>query len=530
MAQTPDDPAVLRPARDADTAFFGHPRGLSVLFFSEMWERFSYYGMRAILALFMNAPVEVGGLGFSVAKTSIIYGIYTAMVYLLGVPGGWIADKFLGLRKGVLWGGVLIMLGHVTLAIPAESSFFAGLVLVMLGTGLLKPNISTMVGQLYTAGDVRRDSGFSLYYMGINLGAFIAPLACGYLGNKSGSFRTLLESTGLDPNLGWHFGFGMAAVGMAFGLIQYVAGWRHLGDAGLKPNPPRDEKDALHRRIILGLIIGAVIVIPAVIGICGAYGIITITTERIGLWVLILLVGLSFFTFAGLFIVGLVFKKYSGDEMRRLLVVFLLFVGACVFWSIFEQAGSTMNLFADRYTRLEVFGMGFQPSAFQSVNSVFVIAFAGVFAWVWLYLGKRNRDPSAPSKFGVAMLLLAGGMLIMVPAAKFAAQGIHVSPMWLVGLYLMHTLGELCLSPVGLSSMTKLAPRAIGGMVMGIWFLGAAVGNYTAGRMSALTETIAQDKLFLVQSLIVIAVGVLFFVLVAPIRGMLARCSPAAPE
>ncbi|HTE49290.1 MAG TPA: peptide MFS transporter [Kofleriaceae bacterium] len=527
MGTPPSDmpPAALRPsAPNSDTSFFGHPRGLSVLFFSEMWERFSYYGMRALLMLFMTAPTATGGLGFSIPKAGLVYGVYTSMVYLLGVPGGWIADKFLGLRRAVLWGGVLIMLGHVALALPAVSTFYAGLVLVMIGTGLLKPNISAMVGQLYGKDDPRRDSGFSIYYMGINIGAFAAPLLCGYLAQQP-SFRSFLSGVGISPNSAWHFGFAMAAIGMGAGLIQYVLGWRHLGDAGVRPYQPSTTAEASRNRTILVAILAAVFLIPAAVGLLGSTGTLLVNEGRVGLWfgtfLLVLVAGL----FGGLFGLG----KWSIEERRRLLVVLLLFFGAIVLWALFEQAGSTMNLFAEHNTRNTVFGFGYPASWFQSVNSVFVIALSPVFAFIWLKLARARRDPPSPIKFAIGLVLIGAGFLLMVPAAQLSAKGILVSPWWLVGLYFLHTCGELCISPVGLSAMTRLAPSAISGMVMGIWFLGAAVGNYVAGRMGGLYGSIALDKLLLYQLILPAASAIIFFVLSGPIRRMLARSEPVPP-
>ncbi len=500
----------LQPSSADDRRFFGHPRGLSVLFFSEMWERFSYYGMRALLMLFMVAKTSDGGLGWSTAKAGVVYGVYTAMVYLVAVPGGWIADKFVGLRRAVLWGGVLIMAGHIALALPATATFYLGLGLVVLGTGLLKPNISTIVGQLYAKDDPRRDSGFSIYYMGINLGAFLAPLACGFLAQND-SFRAFLTDMGIDPNSSWHFGFGCAAVGMGLGLVQYMAGWKALGEAGLHPNRAATEAEARRNKTILGSILASLVVLPIGMVLLDRAGVVSL-----GSLFAILLYGVAVATFVILFALG----KWSGDERRRLVLVMLLFAGAVVFWTVFEQAGSTMNLFADKNTRLSLFGLQLEASYFQSVNSIFVIALAPVFGWLWLKLGKR--EPSSPAKFGIGMVFLAAGILLMVPAAKLSQSG-QVSPMWLVGLYFLHTCGELCLSPVGLSSMTRLAPSSIGGMVMGIWFLGGAVGNYNAGRLGGMYGSIALDRLFLYQVSIPIVAAAVFFALVKPIARMLAK-------
>ena len=516
----PGDPSssALRPP--GDTAFFGHPRGLSTLFFSEGWERFSYYGMRAILILFMIAPVAAGGLGFSAAKAGLIYGIYTSMVYLLGVPGGWIADKFLGLRYAVLWGGVLIMLGHISLAYPAMPTFYAGLALVMIGTGLLKPNISAMVGQLYAADDPRRDSGFSIYYMGINLGALLAPLIVSYLA-EPGSFRTFLETVGIPGTASWHFGFGMAAVGMALGLIQYVAGWSKLGDAGARPPRPASEVQARRNRLILIGILVAVFLVPAAIGVLAASDVLIVNEGRIGVWFSTLLLVLVFGLFGGLFGLG----TWTTDERRRLLVVLLLFFGAVVLWAVFEQAGSTLTLIAAKETDLDMGWITLRAGWFQSINAAFVVLLAGVFAWFWLKLVRLGIHLSAPAKFGIGLVLLAAGLLVMVPGAQMAAEGTKISPMWLVGVYLLHTLAELCISPVGLSSMTRLAPAAISGMVMGIWFLGAAVGNYIAGRMGGLYGSMPTADLLLYQVALPLGAAVVFFALARPIRRMLKRTS-----
>src|SRR5688572_16811432 len=247
-----------------DTAFFGHPRGLSTLFFTEMWERFSYYGMRAVLVLFMTAPLAVGGLGFSDSRAGLVYGMYVGVVYILSLPGGWIADRFLGQRRAVLHGGVLIMIGHIFLAIPSIGTFYAGLAFIALGTGLLKPNISTMVGQLYTPEDKRRDSGFAIYYMGINIGALGGTFLVGFLG-QSATFRGILTDIGISPKTAWHFGFGAAAVGMALGLVQYMIGDRHLKDAGLHPVPPESPQAAARNRQILIAILASLVAIPALV-------------------------------------------------------------------------------------------------------------------------------------------------------------------------------------------------------------------------------------------------------------------------
>lgn len=452
-------------------SFFGHPPGLATLFFTEMWERFSYYGMRALLILFMTAGVADGGLGFDVGKAAAIYGTYTAAVYLLALPGGLIADRVLGLRRAVLLGGVIIMAGHICLAIPTLASFYAGLCCIVIGTGLLKPNVSALVGQLYTD-ETRRDAGYSLYYMGVNLGGFLAPLATGYLAQSPG-FRGWLGRHGIPAETSWHWGFGLAAVGMFLGLVQYILGGRHLSGIGMRPLRSRDAaraKSPLTRWWPLGLgllgvtafVVSGVQVTPA--GIADLFGVLIFVGA----------VGFFLWIFLG--------NQWTADERRRLVLIVVLFLAAGVFWSGSEQAGSTLNLFAQNQTRLSLGGWNFPASWLQSVNSLFVILLAPVFAWIWLRLGRRN--PSSTAKFALGLGFLAVGFGVMLVAGSFAAAGAKVSPMWLVVTYLLHTVGELCLSPVGLSAMSGLAPARILGVTMGIWFLATSMGNYAAGRIA----------------------------------------------
>ncbi|MCL6545912.1 MAG: oligopeptide:H+ symporter, partial [Bryobacteraceae bacterium] len=382
--------------------FFGHPRGLATLFLTEVWERFSYYGMRALLILYMTAATSSGGLGFDVAKAGALYGLYTAMVYLLSLPGGWIADRFLGQRRAVLYGGALIALGNSCLAMPPLALFYVGLTISAVGTGLLKPNVSVMVGQLYETGDRRRDAGFSIFYMGINLGAFLAPLATGWLA-QSEQFRRTLAGWGFAPEGSWHWGFAAAAVGMFLGLCQYVLGGRALGDAGKAPGGSATPAHLAAAWRKFGMGAGLVFALIAVVAVLSAGGTIVLTAEVIGRvfdWVLVLTV-LGFF---GWLFLG---KGWSAEERKRLLVIFVLFLGAAVFWSAFEQAGSTLNLFAERSTRTRVLGFDFPASWFQSLNPLFIILLAPVFAWLWVALGRR--DPSSPAKFALGLFLLALG-------------------------------------------------------------------------------------------------------------------------
>ncbi len=495
---TPRNP--IGPGSPYDQGFFGHPRGLSTLFFTEMWERFSYYGMRALLLLYMTAPLAAGGLGFDTGRGGAIYGLYTSMVYMTTLPGGWIADRLIGQRRAVLYGGILIASGHFCMAFPSLTTFYLGLFLIVIGTGLLKGNVSVIVGQLYAPNDVRRDAGFSIFYMGINLGAFAAPLVCGYLGQR----------------INWHFGFAGAGFGMVVGLIQYVWGARYLGDAGMRPAPSEPAAFArLKRRALLW----SVVAIAAAVGFgIGAYlGVIPITATQVsdaaGVFLLLLVVGF----FGWLFFAG----EWTREERNRLYAIGVLFLAAALFWSVFEQAGSTLNLFADRNTRNELLGWPFPSSWFQSLNSLFLFMLAPVFAWLWLRLGTASREPSSPAKFAIGLVFVGAGFAILIVAAQLTEQGVQVSPMWLTATYLLHTIGELCLSPVGLSAMTKLAPVRIGGLMMGVWFLASSVGNYMGGRVSAFYESFALPTLFGAVAAFAIVAGLILFALVPPIKRMM---------
>ncbi len=481
-----------------DTAFFGHPRGLSVLFFTEMWERFSYYGMRALLLLYMTAPLAAGGLGFDAAQGGAVYGLYTSMVYMAALPGGWIADRLIGQRRAVLYGGIIIASGHFSMAFPSMVTFYLGLVLIVIGTGLLKGNVSVIVGQLYTAEDQRRDAGFSIFYMGINLGAFLAPLVCGYLGQR----------------VSWHVGFAAAGVGMAIGVVQYLLGGRHLGDKGLHPVPAASPQAAAALRSTATLWGGIVVAAMAIVGIGGYTGALPITA-----------VGVADAAGVGLLLSTVIFFGWlftSGDwtpsERKRLVVIAVLFLASALFWSVFEQAGSTLNLFADRSTQNELFGLPFPSSWFQSLNSFFIFTLAPVFAWVWLSLARRGSEPSSPAKFVVALVFVGLGFVILVPAAGVAEQGGKVSPLWLTATYLLHTIGELSLSPVGLSAMTRLAPARIAGLVMGVWFLGTSVGNFLGGRTAGFYESMSLPTLFGTVGGFAILAGLVLLVFVVPMR------------
>jgi len=444
----------------------GHPRGLATLFFTEMWERLSYYGMRAILILFMVDQMQSGGLAIDDVTATAIYGIYTAGVYLTCLPGGWIADRLIGAQRAVLAGGVVIMSGHFVLAIPGYNSFFIGLLLVILGTGLLKPNVSTLVGSLYAPDDERRDSGFTIFYMGINVGGMLGPLVCGSLAQS--------------PAFGWHWGFAAAGVGMFFGVIQFWLTRHHLGDAGLAPVTLGDAEGerAFRRRAWIGVAIAMAVLAGFLIaGLSGAVEYDPVRISATTTWVIL---GAVTAYFAYVFAFG----RLDRVERNRIIVIIVLFIGISMFWSGFEQAGSSLNLFAERFTQLEFGWMTLYASWLQSLNSFFIIVFAPFFAWLWIWLGKRYLNPSTPAKFGLGLVLLGVGFFMMVIASTIVAAGEQALPTWLVLTYLFHTFGELAISPVGLSATTKLSPKRYVGQMMGIWFVGAALGNLIAGQIA----------------------------------------------
>ena len=476
-----------------DRSFFGHPRGLSTLFFTEMWERFSYYGMRALLILFMTADLAHGGLGFNASKSGAIYGFYTAMVYLVGLPGGWIADRITGQRRAVLWGGIIIAAGHFSMAIPRIDTFYFGLALIVVGTGLLKPNISTMVGALYSDNDARRDGGFSIFYMGINVGAMLSPLVCGYLGE----------------NINWHYGFGAAGIGMTIGLIQYVLGGKFLGEAGLTASGT--EKDRRVFRVSLA-VLGVLIVLGGAVALSGA---MSFSAEGISDVFGVMLIGIVVAVFVWL----LTAKGYTTVERNRFWAILVLFIASALFWSAYEQAGSTLNLFAERNTNLHAWDSSlwgqFRASYFQSQNSVFIILLAPVFAWLWVAL--KNHEPASTAKFSLGLIFVGLSFAILVPVAG----GGLVSPWWLTITYLLQTIGELCLSPVGLSVMTKLAPARITGLMMGVWFLSMSVGDYIGGRLASVYETFPLPKLFGIVAAFGIVTGLLMLLLLKPMKKLM---------
>lgn len=607
-------------AADQKNDFFGHPRGLSTLFFTEFWERFSYYGMRALLVLFMAAAVtgDNPGLGFSDGRATAIYGLYTFFVYVLALPGGWIADKLWGQKKSVFVGGCIIALGHFTMAgplvgLPDEPSFYLGLVFIVVGTGLLKPNVSSMVGELYPEGGARRDAGFSIFYMGINFGAILGPTLCSILGE----------------GYNWHWGFSLAGIGMLLGLISYKVGEKNLGDAGrLKVD---DSQEVLSRRnrnfwITTGICTAIIVLFSFLMNT----GVIGISLQQLAqsLGTSVALIAVIFFAYlinnpkwiagvvllaaAGYYVASFywgptIFSYQIGIgitviaflilntvrmfmpslqvslEKKRLFVIFWLFILAALFWSGFEQAGSSLNLFAERETdrTFGPYGLISQVGAFlpallialplgyiswrifkrdnlwwvgkagvaglsllligftyyvstqlvttwempasmlQNINPLFIVILAPVFGWLWTWLASRNANPSIPVKFALGLLGLAAGFFVISWGAANATGPNSVAPVWLIVTYFLHTCGELCLSPVGLSSMTKLAPERLVSQMMGVWFVAAALGNLFAGLMAGQLETLEPSGLFWSVALMIGGGGIIALLAAPPVKRLM---------
>jgi proton-dependent oligopeptide transporter, POT family len=423
------------PANNSDSlsdsaGLWGHPNGLTTLFFTELWERFSYYGMRAILMLYMVAAMADGGMALDTRTAATIYGVYTSSVYVTSIPGGLIADKFLGAKMCILIGGSIIALGHFTLAIHSIYAFYGGLLLIILGTGLLKPNISTLLGTLYSADDDRRDGGFSIFYMGINIGAALSPLVCGYLA-QSDQFKNFIVGYGFKASDSWHFGFAAAGVGMLIGLAHFLFQYKRLGAKGAKPVKSQSRADSETPDAA-----------PPE------------TVEKLPL---------------------------TKQEWNRLGAIAILFCFAALFWAVYEQDGSSLNLFADKLTDCSIAGWKFPSSWFQTLPAVYCIILAPTFSVLWVKMGRHQ--PSSPAKFAIGLALLGAGIAIMVPASILAANG-KVSPWWLCISYLLQVLGEMCLSPVGLSTVTKLAPPRFASSTMGVWMLATACGNFLAGYLA----------------------------------------------
>jgi POT family proton-dependent oligopeptide transporter len=454
-----------------------HPTGLRTLFFTEMWERMSYYGMRALLVLFMVDTIEDGGLGFSDQTATALYGLYTAAVYMVMLPGGWIADRLLGAQKTVWYGGITIMCGHFILAIPSFYTFFIGLLFVIIGTGLLKPNISAIVGELYLPNDPRRDAGFTIFYMGINLGGALGPLICSALGESE--------------TFGWHYGFAAAGIGMLFGLAQFYISAQRLGEAGLKPSlNPDDPEDRKKIRTGWRFVVAGMGIVLIVTGLLLGQ-MISIDPQVLAENATFLIAAIAAAYFFYLFVYG----ELSEIEKKRLVVIIILFIASAIFWAGFEQAGSSLTLFAERYTDRMVGSFEIPAGWFQSLNPTFIIVLAPLYSALWIGLARRHMDPSTPAKFAIGLIILALGFAVMVGAAQLVVAGNKVLPTWLIFTYLLHTMGELALSPVGLSAMTKLAPKRYVGQMMGVFFLGASLGNIIAGLIAGEFKAEAVDQM-----------------------------------
>ena len=493
----------------SDQSFFGHPKGLSTLFFTEMWERFSYYGMRAILLLYMVTAVSEGGMGLDTQTGGAVYGLYTMFVYLLALPGGWLADKFFGLRKSVFYGGCIIALGHFCMAIPLSETFFIGLLLIVLGTGLLKPNISTMVGELYPASEqAKRDSGFTVFYAGINLGAAISPLITGYLGEK----------------VNWHYGFGAAGVGMVLGLIQYKLTEKNLGGAGLQPMAVADTKTRIksEKNIRAGL---------WTFGILLGVLLLLLFTKTISLDPLFLAKILGYvipISAIAYFIYVLIFQELDKEERKRIIAIAIFFVTTGLFYAGYEQQGSSLNLFADRYTDMFVGNFEMPASWLQSIPPVAVIIFSFVFAWFWVWLAKRKMNPSTPVKMSLGLIFMGLGYAVMMGASLVVIGGDKPLPTWLALTYLLHTFGEICLYPIGLSAVTKLSPKKLAGQMMGVFFIALAYGNLIAGIFAGEFDenAIAADPsllldLFGVVMKVMLISGIIVLIFSKPIRKLM---------
>lgn len=500
------------------TGFFGHPAGLRTLFLTEMWERFSYYGLRPLLVLFMSAAILDGGFEFSRTAASAIVGIYAGSVYLASLPGGWIADRWLGLRRAIWWGAVFITMGHLSIGLSGilgqgsagKTAFFAGLGLIVIGTGLLKPNVSAIVGDLYPEGGARRDAGFSIFYMGINTGAFLGQLITGYLGEA----------------VGWHVGFGAAGVGMFLGLVTFtIMAPKTLGELGTDiVRLPDPAAQARREGRVKTIAFGALALIFALFA-AGASGLFTVDPVAITRYMIMAQVILA----AIFFFVVMADRENSSQERKQILVILVLFVFAAIFWGAFEQAPTSLNLFARDFTD-RTFGSFEMPATwFQPINSFFIIALAPAFAVLWERMAKSGHELSSPAKFAAGLALAGLGFALMIlPANAIVESGgvLKVAPWWLVGSYFMQTAGELCLSPVGLSSMTKLSPRKYVGQMMGIWFIAASLGNLIAGLVGGRVDPEALEQtpaLFTWTAAALFASALILALMIKPIRRMLAR-------
>jgi POT family proton-dependent oligopeptide transporter len=496
------------PARTSSTEgpqVLGHPRGLMTLFFTEMWERFTYYGMRALLVLFLADSVR-GGFALDDKIANAIYGLYISASYILCLPGGWMADRMIGARRAVMYGGILIAIGNALLAIGSTpSTFYGGLVVIVCGVGLLKPNVSAMVADLYPEGGGRRDAGFTIFYMGINVGAFLGPIVTGLLAE----------------HYGWRPAFAAGSILMIAGLVQYKLFQHHLGDAGLRISKLEntDHDKALQRNWMAVAAFAAGVVVVYGLMITGVIAVDPLTLAQTTGAVLVVVT-------AGYFIYMFLFAQIDSTERKRMWVILFLFVGCALFWAGFEQTGASLNLFAERYVdrSLGAFDFVIPTPWFQSLNAIFIIIFAAPFSVLWVGLAKRNLDPSAPAKFGLGLIMLGLGFVFMVIAASVVARGEQAMPYLLALTYLLHTYGELCVSPVGLSYVTKLAPSRYVSQMMGVWFLATSVGNLSAGLLAGMFESdnvAAMPGQYMNFVYFIVGAGVVLLLLSKPVKGLM---------
>ena len=446
-------------AQDGDAAgtFLGHPKGLFVLFFAEMWERFSYYGMRALLIFYLTKHWL-----FSDEKSGVIYGAYTALVYITPVLGGYLADRYLGQRKAVTYGAVLLTFGHFLMGFEGAGGqdaaslniFWLALAFIIVGSGFLKANISVIVGQLYPRTDVRRDGAYTIFYMGINLGAALGALLCGYLGET----------------YGWSYGFGAAGVGMLLGLIVFIVFKPLLLGRGEPLNP-----DAL-KKPVMGIKLEWLIYLVGLVAVVICWWLVqnqAVVGTLLGVAGAILVA----------YVLWTAVRKLEPHDRDRIFAAMFLIIGSILFWALFEQAGSSLNLFTDRH----VDRSGVPASVFQSLNAIYIVLLAPLFAWLWTTLGRKGLEPSAPAKFGLGIVQLGIGFLVLVAGSAAAGADSMVPVLFIFLIYLFHTTGELCLSPVGLSAMNRLAPAHLASLIMGTWFFASATGNFAAGLIASAT-------------------------------------------
>ncbi len=469
--------------------FFGHPKGLATLFFTEMWERFSYYGMRALLLLYMVTSVEKGGLGFDEKTGGAIYGLYTMFVYLLALPGGWIADNLFGLRRTVLYGACIIAVGHLMLLFTFIQTFFLGLLFIVIGTGMLKPNISSLVGELYHPDEnARRDAGYSIFFMGINIGAFLAPFITGYFGEK----------------INWHYGFAAAGAGMILGIIQYKISEHRLGEKGLAPAIDPDDNKVKSRNKLILFVAGCIVSLFVILMMTGVIVPNPVSIARTSAY---LIAGCTLFYFIFLFF----FAKLDRAERNGVISIGVFFLASVVFYMGYEQQGSSLNLFALRYTNMTLGGFEMPASWLQSVPAVSVLIFAPIFAWLWVWLSRRNLNPPTPVKLSFGLLFVASSYGLMSAAALIIVDGQKALPIWLIVTYLLQTFGEICLYPVGLSAVKKLSPRRYSAQLMGVWFMSLALGNLMAGLIAGEMDAaiISVDPHMLVKLFMTIAIVIL---------------------